>query len=342
MVAENDSYVAEFDIDPYCTGGDYDLEHLMITDGSVFEAGSYYYYNKWSNIITNYTDQFSPEKPLTLHIKQSSSRPILDLRTDDLTKAASEVDNRTTLVIKGSYVESVKIELFPAEFWDVVKEKDLTVIIPDSQSNSEIIVNGNELQNIVSDKVELKVERENLVEDEAGIGSDNLYYPVNIVTSDSAFPFTVRIKVGQEFLEQCGDNPIRISKVSADGSAAIMQDNLTVTEDGYLEVAFPNGMQGAGTATQILNSGVEGRSITSQEFSFVVSSETQNDVTLGDINGDGQINIFDLTQCMNHIIKKAELTGNSLQAADVNEDGQVNIFDLTRIMNHIIKKSETV
>lgn len=108
VVAENDSYVAEFDIDPYCTGGDYDLEHLMITDGSVFEAGSYYYYNKWSNIITNYTDQFSPEKPLTLHIKQSSSRPILDLRTDDLTKAASEVDNRTTLVIKGSYVESVK------------------------------------------------------------------------------------------------------------------------------------------------------------------------------------------------------------------------------------------
>lgn len=342
VVAEKDSYVAEFEIDPYCTGGDYDLEHLMITDGSVFEAGNYYYYNKWSNIITNYTDQFSPEKPLTLHIKQSDSRPILDLRTDDLTKAAGEVDNGTTLVVKGSYVESIKIELFPAEFWDTVKEKDLTVIIPDSQSNSEIIVKGNELQNIGSDKVELKVERENLVEDEAGIESDNLYYPVNIVTTDSAFPFTVRIKVDQEFLEQCGDNPIRISKIGADGSMAIMQDNLTVTEDGYLEVAFPNGLQGAGTATQMLNAGTEGRTITSQEFSFVVSSETQNDVTLGDVNGDGQINIFDLTQCMNHIIKKAELTGNSLQAADVNEDGQVNIFDLTRIMNHIIKKSETV
>ena len=120
-----------------------------------------------------------------------------------------------------------------------------------------------------------------------------------------------------------------------------MQDNLTVTEDGYLEVALSNGLQGTGTATQMLNAGAEGRSITSQEFSFVVSSRTK-DVTLGDVNGDGQINIFDLTQCMNHIIKKAELTGNSLQAADVNEDGQVNIFDLTRIMNHIIKKSETV
>lgn len=340
VVAENDSYVAEFDIDPYCTGGDYDLEHLMITDGSVFEAGSYYYYNKWSNIITNYTDQFSPEKPLTLHIKQSSSRPILDLRTDDLTKAASEVDNRTTLVIKGSYVESVKIELFPAEFWDVVKEKDLTVIIPDSQSNSEIIVNGNELQNIVSDKVELKVERENLVEDEAGIGSDNLYYPVNIVTSDPAFPFTVRIKVGQEFLEQCGDNPIRISKVSTDGSAEIMQDNLTVTEDGYLEVTFPNGLQGTGTATQMLNGGAEGRSITSQEFSFVVSSKTQDDVTLGDVNEDGQVNLVDLMQSLNHVGGKTFLTGNALLAADIDQNGDVDLVDLMRLLNYVGGKTE--
>ena len=224
VVAEKDSYVAEFDIDPYCIGGDYDLEHLMITDGSVFEAGNYYYYDKWSNIITNYTDQFSPEKPLTLHIKQSDSRPILDIRTDDLTKEADEADNGTTLVVKGSYVESIKIELFPAEFWDTVKEKDLTVIIPDSQSNSEIVVKGNELQNIVSDKVELKVERENLVEDEAGIESDNLYYPVNIVTTDSSFPFAIRIKIDQEFLEQCGDNPIRISKISADGSVPPVWD----------------------------------------------------------------------------------------------------------------------
>lgn len=341
VVAENDSYVAEFDIEPYCIAGDYELEDLVIRDGSVFEFGNYYYYDKLSNLISNYDNTFSPEKPLTLRIKQSDSRPILNLRTDDVTEAVNTVDRETTVIVKGSYVEYEKIDLFPAEFWDAVKEKDLTVIIPDSQANSEIVVRGNEIQNIASSKVELKVQRDELVAQEAGVEEDDIYYPVNIVTTDTTFPFTVRIKIDQEFLEQCKDNPIRISKVSADGNMAIMQDNLTVAEDGYLEVAFPNGLQGGGTATQMLNAGAEGRTITSQEFSFVVSSRT-NDVTLGDVNGDGQINIFDLTQCMNHIIKKAELTGNSLQAADVNEDGQVNIFDLTRIMNHIIKKSETV
>ena len=153
----------------------------------------------------------------------------------------------------------------------------------------------------------------------------------------------MRIRVDEAFIEECGNNPVRISKVGADGNAVIMQDNLAVTEDGYLEMAFPNGLQGTGVATQMLETSIEGQNTVTQYYSFLVSSRTQGDeVMLGDINGDGQINIFDLTQCMNHIIKKAELTGNRLQAADVNEDGQVNIFDLTRIMNFIIKKSESV
>ena len=180
------------------------------------------------------------------------------------------------------------------------------------------------------------------MEQAAGVGNDDMYYPVRIVTTDTAIPVTVRIRVDQEFLDQCGDNPIRISKIGADGSVAIMQDNLTVTEDGYLEVAFPNGLQGTGTATQMLNAGAEGRSITSQEFSFVVSSEAKDDVMLGDINGDGQVNLVDLMQCLNHVGRKTFLTGNALLAADIDQSGDVNLVDLMRLLNYVGRKTDTL
>ena len=119
-----------------------------------------------------------------------------------------------------------------------------------------------------------------------------------------------------------------------------MQDNLTVTEDGYLEVTFPNGLQGTGTATQMLNGGAEGRSITSQEFSFVVSSKTQDDITLGDVNEDGQVNLVDLMQSLNHVGGKTFLTGNALLAADIDQNGDVNLVDLMRLLNYVGGKTE--
>ena len=44
--------------------------------------------------------------------------------------------------------------------------------------------------------------------------------------------------------------------------------------------------------------------------------------TSGDVNGDGKVDIFDLSFIAAHY-------GGSDPAADVNEDGQVDIFDLT-------------
>lgn len=65
-------------------------------------------------------------------------------------------------------------------------------------------------------------------------------------------------------------------------------------------------------------------------------------VKLGDINGDEEIDIFDLTLCMNHIVEKKLLEGIELEAADVNKDEEVDIFDLTRIMNYICEKIDTI
>jgi len=49
---------------------------------------------------------------------------------------------------------------------------------------------------------------------------------------------------------------------------------------------------------------------------------------VGDINGDGMINITDLVMLRRHLAGVAPLEGKSLIAADLNEDGFVNITDL--------------
>ena len=184
-----------------------------------------------------------------------------------------------------------EIRLFPADFWSSVQEKNLTVVIPDGQSNSEVVVKGSEIGDASFGDMELKVQRDELVEQAAGVGNDDMYYPVRIVTTDTA---------------------------------------------------IPNGLQGTGTATQMLNAGAEGRSITSQEFSFVVSSEAKDDVMLGDINGDGQVNLVDLMQCLNHVGRKTFLTGNALLAADIDQSGDVNLVDLMRLLNYVGRKTDTL
>lgn len=62
--------------------------------------------------------------------------------------------------------------------------------------------------------------------------------------------------------------------------------------------------------------------------------------TLGDINADGNINLFDLMLCLNHVSKKTLLeTNEQLAAADIDENGTVNLFDLMRLLNYVSKKS---
>ena len=66
------------------------------------------------------------------------------------------------------------------------------------------------------------------------------------------------------------------------------------------------------------------------------------EVTRGDINKDGNINLIDLMMCLNHVGRKTVLEGEALSAADINEDGNVNLVDLMRLLNYVGRKSNTL
>ena len=56
---------------------------------------------------------------------------------------------------------------------------------------------------------------------------------------------------------------------------------------------------------------------------------------IGDINGDGKVNIKDWNTLYNHINETEQLTGYQLLCADINGDGKVNIKDWNRMYDHI-------
>ncbi len=58
---------------------------------------------------------------------------------------------------------------------------------------------------------------------------------------------------------------------------------------------------------------------------------------LGDVNGDGVINVLDIVQLVNIILGvNSSPTENELWAADVNQDSEINILDVVSIVNLIL------
>ena len=64
------------------------------------------------------------------------------------------------------------------------------------------------------------------------------------------------------------------------------------------------------------------------------TENTECGVAMGDVTGDGIINILDLVQVVNLILEVSSPIYEC--AADFNQDGTVNILDLVQIANNIL------
>ena len=71
--------------------------------------------------------------------------------------------------------------------------------------------------------------------------------------------------------------------------------------------------------------------------SQVASFEYDKKYTLGDVNEDGDIDIKDVAELLNHVVKNKTLIGNAFLAADVEKDGEIDIRDAAKILNYIVK-----
>ena len=67
-----------------------------------------------------------------------------------------------------------------------------------------------------------------------------------------------------------------------------------------------------------------------------------NALSLGDVNGDGEINILDATCIQKYIVQLEDFTDKQKEVADVNGDGTINIMDSTQIQKYIVQLIDTL
>lgn len=348
LQAEGNLYT--FLVDKYCEEGNYKLLQVTLRDDSVRKNGSFYSYDERHYRLVPFGTDSGIYQPvaingsLLLQVAQSQDMIIVDTDTGDISEAVKQVNDGGTVVIKSTEQEGT---VLPQDFLTTVKEKKLTVVIPDlgtySSANSELVISGESLGGTVPEKLELSVHRDEIVDNGktimVGNQTDNIYYPVTVAASDTAIPVTIRIRLDDDFRRKCGDSPVRLSKIRPDETTVLLQDNLKIDEDGYVEAVFENGLSG-GAASQILyadGNGAQGTDSGNEILEFFVSSRTEGSggFILGDINGDGSIKMADLMMCLHHVSGRTLLSGTQFAAADIDGDGKIAMTDLMKLLHYV-------
>ncbi len=75
--------------------------------------------------------------------------------------------------------------------------------------------------------------------------------------------------------------------------------------------------------------------LTNLKLDNITPAEPQ--VTVGDINGDGEITLKDATLLLQHVNKVATLENSQLAAADINGDGEITLKDATLLLQYVNK-----
>ena len=71
-------------------------------------------------------------------------------------------------------------------------------------------------------------------------------------------------------------------------------------------------------------------------FGYIGEPEEEEDIVLGDMNFDGNLDVTDIIQVINVILNVGDFTDNQLIAADYNSDGITNILDVVQLVSYIL------
>ena len=76
-------------------------------------------------------------------------------------------------------------------------------------------------------------------------------------------------------------------------------------------------------------------------FTHFIHADAQsvNTVTKGDVNNDGLVNVADIVECVNHMVRGTPLF--DMNAADINSDGIINETDIEEIVKIIMGSNES-
>ena len=124
------------------------------------------------------------------------------------------------------------------------------------------------------------------------------------------------------------DNENRIYTMNKGDEFSVRIKNENVTIATVLFNAFTLGIGGTENNVRVYIN--YGGTIKEEEYKNL---ENNNDKVfmLGDVNGDGTVNVLDVTLLEKYLSKEVNLSSDQLKSADVNQDGIIDIKDLTSL-----------
>lgn len=277
---------------------------------------------------------------------------IVDVTAEDGSKTSYEISYRKDAASENFYLESLVVgratlkepfDKLTSKYTTTIPETqnsiDLTLVPEDANAtitvDGDAYVNGTKItKNIAKGTNTINV----IVTAENGFTKT---YQVIVTRSDSSSPVTppgpddpsedekITSKV---FGHTIDDDYIR---TVAEGATALdMKDQLD-NDNSKLEI------WSADDSSKINDNDIVG---TGMIVKLIVGGKVVDSKVIiikGDVDGSGEIDVFDVTDMIKHIVGDKELTGPYLVAADIFQDegdepGMVDIFDTTDVIFHIV------
>ena len=89
------------------------------------------------------------------------------------------------------------------------------------------------------------------------------------------------------------------------------------------------------TATPVTLTASQSFTIPAGGYKVYYKGEPASEILVGDVNGDGEVNIADVTKIID-IILGGDADDAVMARADVNRDGEINIADATKVIDIIL------
>lgn len=116
------------------------------------------------------------------------------------------------------------------------------------------------------------------------------------------------------------------------------QSNATrlVTLNGFLVNENNLAGQAITTGDQILVTVTAEDGITTRYYKATAVAKTTSPLLPGDVNGDGRVDIIDVSLTLQHVLGFIDLSEKQKTAADVNKDGKIDVLDVTLLKQYTL------
>jgi len=146
-------------------------------------------------------------------------------------------------------------------------------------------------------------------------------------TTEQNWNVTLQEKINDEWVEFSGDT---------DSFKKITYANADNNYNGYVIIEAKSTNTGNTKQGKIIITTNLGDTFTKEFYQDIQQDEEDNSVVVGDVNGDGILNILDIVR-LKEIIINQDATDDELLAGDVNNDGGINVLDIAILVNLILE-----